>query len=227
MEKQITEEMKVQDEWYKEAKSMTLDKLPDFLNKLMNDYGHDYGTICHAFASGAIATVRAMDHSEHGGITGFQAGAIMWEFIRNWNYNHNKTGLKIIDFDKFLYPQYSDYFQKTISPEAWVAIQKEAAVQLKEADEAHEKYLKDMAQYKIDITEFALKHPDYSEMPERYQHLSCGTGAEWEEEENKVLSGFEFAPAKPYEHVYGNSVYKHWETIINGIVPFGYEVSAE
>ena len=224
---QITEEMKVQDEWYKEARDMTLDKLPEFLNRIMNDYSHDYGTICHAIAAGAIATTWAMDHSEQGGITGFQAGAVMWQFIRNWNYSHNKTGLKIIDFDKFLYPQYGDYFQKTISPETWAAIQKEAAAKTKEADEAHEKYLKDLAQYEIDIVEFALKYPDYIERPEHYQHLSYGTGEEWGKYEDKKSSGFEFAPREPYDPMPDSRVYHHWQSIINDVVPFGYKVVAE
>jgi len=57
--------------------------------------------------------------------------------------------------------------------------------------------------------------------------LSCGMGAEWDEEDKKVLNGFEFAPREPYDHAYGNPVYKHWETIISGIVPFGYKVSVE
>ena len=50
----------------------------------------------------------------------------MWDFILEWQYSDNKTGLKIIDFDNMLYPQYDYQFDKTISTEIWRAIQAEA-----------------------------------------------------------------------------------------------------
>lgn len=227
MKQVITEEMKVHEEWYKESETITLDKLPEFLNRLMNDYGHDYGTICHALAAGGIATMHAMNHHEQGGITGFQAGAIMWEFIRHWNYTHNKTGMKILDYDNFLYPQHKDNFDKTINLSIWNAIQKEAEAKIKEADEEHEKYIKDLEQYEIDMAAFVEKYPGYSKNPEKYEHLSYGTAAEWEKETEKVKNGFEFAPREPYDGPYGNSVYLHWHSIIKGIVPFGYKVIEE
>lgn len=135
--KSITEEMKVHEEWYKEAKNQTIESLPAFVNHLMNDYNHDYGTICHALTAGAIATMWAMNNHEQGGITGFQAGAIMWEFIRHWNYDHNKCGLKMVNYDNMLYPQYEDKFQKTITPDTWKALQKEAEAKLQESEGAH------------------------------------------------------------------------------------------
>lgn len=227
MKTNITEEMNIQKEWYEEARSMTLDKLPDFIKKLMNDYHHDYGTICHALAAGGIATMYAMDKGEQGGITGFQAGAIMWQFIRNWSYSHNKTGLRMIDYDNFLYPQYDYKFDKTIEKDTWQAIQKEAESKIREAKEAHEKYLKDLEQYKIDIAMFVERYPDYHERPEYYNHLSYGTGAEWEKEEEKKNSGFEFAPREPYDPSPDSRVYQHWRSIVVGKVPFGYRVVEE
>lgn len=122
-------------EWYEQAKGQTLETLPTFINHLMNDFEHDYGTICHAISAGSIATAWAMDRHEQGGITGFQAGAIMWEFVRHWTYSSNKTGLKIIDYDNFLYPQYSNQYQKVISKDTWKAIQKQAKELIEEADE--------------------------------------------------------------------------------------------
>lgn len=224
MKQQITEEMKIHEEWYKEAKGMTLDKLPDFLNHLMNDYDHDYGTVCHALAAGGMATMWAMDHHEQGGITGFQAGAVMWEFIKRWGYPCNKTALKIVNYDNFLYPQYEDMLDKIISADAWAEIQKEAAIKIKEANDEHEKYIKNREQYEKDIAIFIEKYPDYRNNPEKYEHIFGGTGAEWEREAEKVRNGFEFAPQKPYDGPYGNSIYTHWQSIVNGIVPFGYRV---
>lgn len=92
--KKITEEDKVHLEWYKQASKQTLETLPSFLKNLMEGYNHDYGTVCHALAAGAVATAWAMNAHDNGGITGFQAGAVMWEFIKGWNKSYNKTGLK-------------------------------------------------------------------------------------------------------------------------------------
>lgn len=124
----ITEKMKVHEEWYKEAENQTLETLPDFLKKLSENYEHDYGTTCHALGAAAVAAAYAMNESpaSYGGITGFQAGAVMWSFIRNWNYKSNKCGLKIFNYDNMLYPQYEDDFEKTIDKDVWKLIQEEA-----------------------------------------------------------------------------------------------------
>lgn len=135
--KDITEEMKVHEQWFTEAREMTMDELPAFLNRLMDDYGHDYGTVIHALTAGAVATCWAMNKHEQGGITGFQAGCLMWEFIRRWNKESNKCGLRLVDYDDFLYPQYEDRFNTTISPETWEAIQKEAQGKLDENSSAN------------------------------------------------------------------------------------------
>lgn len=136
MRQQITEEMGLQKEWYKEARTIKLDTLKPFIDRLMNEYEHDYGTICHALAAGSIATFCAMNSDEYqGGITGFQAGAIMWQIVRHLMYENNKCGLRLLDFDNFLYPQYEESFDKTISKETWEVIQKEASRQLEKATE--------------------------------------------------------------------------------------------
>jgi hypothetical protein len=129
MEKNILSEKTSQEiieSWYKEARGITLEKLSDFLKHLTEDYHHDYGTICHAHAAGGIAAMWAIDHSKQGGITGFQASIIMWLVIKQWHFSNNKTGLKIIDYDDILYPQYKERFEKTITKNTWEKIQQEA-----------------------------------------------------------------------------------------------------
>ena len=127
MEKtQIAEESGIQNDWYAEAKKMKMEELPAFLRKLTEDYCHDYGTICHAVAAGAIAAAYAVNNSDAGGITGFQASCIMWEFVRHWSKENNNCGLRLIDYDDMLYPQYDERFDKTITPSTWSAIQTEA-----------------------------------------------------------------------------------------------------
>jgi hypothetical protein len=221
---QISENMGVYNEWYDKASKITIDELPEFLNKLMNNYHHDYGTICHALAAGSIATAWAMNNNPKGGITGFQAGAVMWEFIRHWMYKNNKTGLRLLDYDNFLYPQYDNKFDKTIDQNTWKAIQKEAQEKISKTNNEYNQYLKSCEKYKIDIEEFVKKYPDYYERKKYYDKLTIGTGKEWEEEKIKEENGFEFAPREPFDPRPHKDVYRHWQSIVNGKVPFGYRV---
>lgn len=159
----ITEEMHLEKEWFANAKKQTLETLPAFMNHVLNDYCHDYGTICHAISACAIAAAWAADGSEQGGITGFQAGFVMWDFIRQWRYSSNKSGLKIIDYDNMLYPQYEYKFtNKEIPQSIWESLQKQAEELLREE--------------------------------------------------------------KPYAH---ETVIEHWQSIIDGNVPFGYTVKED
>ena len=218
----------IKKEWLRKARDATVETLPVFLKEITESYQHDYGTICHATAIAAIAAANAVNHSSAGGITGFQAGAVMWGFIKEWNYCGNKTGLRLFDYDDFLYPQYADKFQKVIPKKVWDSIRKEAQSNIKKADREYTQYLKDLKQYEIDISSFISKYPDYEERREHYDRLSIGTGEQWKAEEKKKASGFEFAPQKPYEPINRSSkVYQHWESILLGNVPFGYAVWGE
>lgn len=145
-------------EWEAQAKDMTLEKLPEFLNHLLNDYQHGYGTICHAIAIGSVAAALAMDKDEQGGITGFQGSAVMFEFMKKWDLGLRDVPFKLVNFENMLYPQYCDKFQKTITNKTWEYLQQKA---------------------KQNLDERGMVHPD---------------------------------------------VKKHWEEIVEGIVPFGYIV---
>ena len=135
----ITEEMHLEKEWFEQAREQKLETLPEFMNHILNDYCHSYGTICHAIAACALAAAWAANHSDQGGITGFQSGAVMWDFVRQWEYRNNKTSLRIIDYDKMLYPQYKDYFEgRTISQSTWETLQNAAKRLLNEIDTGEE-----------------------------------------------------------------------------------------
>ena len=136
--KPITEDMNLQDEWYKKAKSMKPEDLPEFFRHLTEDYHHDYGTVCHAMAAIGLAAMWAFNKSEgaRGGITGFQAGCVMWEVIRHMNYEDNKCGLRLLNMDDLLYPQYEHKFC-SISSDTWETVKKEAQKRLIERGTAH------------------------------------------------------------------------------------------
>jgi hypothetical protein len=151
----ITEEMNIHKEWYEEAEKQDITTLQSFIQHLINDYHHDYGTICHAITAAAIASAKTVNRSGQGGITGFQASCIMWEFITRWM--RFESPMKLLDYDHMLYPQYANDFH-SMSKDTWRWIQDEAKKRLTDSDYANE------------------------------------------------------------------TVKAHWQTIMNGIVPFGYEV---
>lgn len=133
MRKKIKEEDNIHKEWYDQANKQTLETLPEFLRMLSEDFEHDYGTICHAVTAASVAAAYALMSTPQGGITGFQAGAVMWEFIRYWSYKSNKSGLRIIDYDNLLYPQYVENFDKVITKNQWSKLQEQAKLNLEES----------------------------------------------------------------------------------------------
>ena len=91
----------------------SFDDLVSFLERVKDTCNTGYGTAPRAIAQAALATAWYL--SSEFGITGFQAGFTMWDFIRDWNYSTNECGMKIVDYDTMLYPQYAYKFEKTIS----------------------------------------------------------------------------------------------------------------
>lgn len=123
----ITEADNVHAQWFVDAKTQTLATLPEFLRHLSQDYAHDYGTICHALSAAAVAAATAMDKSETGGITGFQAGCVMWGFVAHWLGEVDKP-MRLMKYENLLYPQYATDFAKTVTPDTarWVKEQAKA-----------------------------------------------------------------------------------------------------
>jgi hypothetical protein len=92
-----------------------------------------YGESPRAIAQAALAV--AWQLAGEFGITGAQAGYVMFDFLRDWQYRSNKSGLKIVDYDKMLYPQYEHDFEKTIYKYTWEALQNSAKMLLEENKE--------------------------------------------------------------------------------------------
>lgn len=113
----------------------TFDDLVAFLKHVKDNCNCGYGEAPRAMAQAAVATAWYL--AREFGITGFQAGFVMWDFIREWEYRYNKCGLKIVDFDDMLYPQYDYKFEKRISLDTWAAIQNAAKENLEDETYAH------------------------------------------------------------------------------------------
>ena len=116
------------DALWTEAGKQTPESLPAFMAKLHTDYQHDYGTVCHAMAMAALGAAWAFDKGPQGGISGFQSGAVMWQFIRHWT--GQKGAMKLVQYDEMLYPQYDHKFAKVLEPHVWQDLQKSAREKL-------------------------------------------------------------------------------------------------
>lgn len=131
-----TNEFDARDELRAKRKNIkTFEDLTTFLKDVEENYNYDYGVAPRSMAQASVAVAWYL--ADKFGITGFQAGFVMWDFIRDWIKTSNKCGMKLVDYDDMLYPQYEDKFQKTISSDVWANIQKEAAKRLEDSSNAH------------------------------------------------------------------------------------------
>lgn len=130
-ENKVSDEMEMRDLLRDKRKKIeTLDDLIEFLTYVKNNCNYDYGVAPRSIAQASLAT--AWYFSNIFAITGVQAGFVMWDFIRDWKYQNNKLGLKIINYDNLLYPQYDDYFDKVISKDTYKKLQEVSQEKLNE-----------------------------------------------------------------------------------------------
>ena len=134
------DEAEVRKLWQAEAEEQTLETLPAFLKKL-SEIEHDYGSIVVAMGAAALGAIRALNRSPQGGITGFQAGCLMFEFIRGLNSEYRDAPLALLNFEWMLYPQYSPKFQKQFPKDVWEWVQNRAKAHLAESPDAHPEVL--------------------------------------------------------------------------------------
>ena len=134
-------EFEVKAQLEKERKDIkSFDDLVAFLQRVKDNCNTGYGTAPRAIAQAALATAWFL--SSDFGITGFQAGCVMWDFIRDWQYSHNECGMKIVDYDEMLYPQYDYHFEKTIRRDTFETLQEAAKKRLEESEYAHPDVIK-------------------------------------------------------------------------------------
>lgn len=144
--------------WNERARTITFAELPDFLDELRT-YTHDYSTCVYAMSAAAVASCRALNATL--GITGFQAGCVMWEFIKEF-MGYRDEPLRLVHYETMLYPQYERNYDRVISGDTWAWLQAQAKAKIEKA------------------------------------HDECQT-------------------------IHGD-VLGHWQSIVDGVVPFGYRV---
>lgn len=115
--------------------------LPQFIEQVMGtvadvmdkDMSRGYGAAPAAVAACAVAAAWAANsHEKAGGITGFQASFVMWEFIKRWM--RKEAPMMLVDYDLMLYPQYEYRFRKTLSKDTWEWLRSEAKRRLGSED---------------------------------------------------------------------------------------------
>ena len=112
--------------WQREAcECKSIADATAFATRLLRDYRHDYGTICHAIACGAAAMANGMNNEPEGGLTGFQAGFVWWGFFKLWMHAGDGP-MRMVDYSDLLYPQYEHKFRE-ISRDTWEWAQAKAA----------------------------------------------------------------------------------------------------
>lgn len=151
--KKITEKSGEHKRWYEQAEGMTMGDLPAFLKSLTEDYEHDYGTIVHAIAAGMCATMRAMNNTPQGGITGFQASCMKWAVLEN--AFHVQAPVRLLDYKKLLFPQYESDFN-SIGSDVWKSIQEMAQENLRKAKPAHPDVIKHWESIASGIVPFGM-----------------------------------------------------------------------
>lgn len=130
------DEFAMRDELREKRKNIkTFDELVEFLKDVEKNYGDGYGEAPRAIAQACLAVAWYL--ANRYGITGFQAGCVMWDFISDWMYSNNRCGMKIVDYDDMLYPQYSYKFGRTITTSTWNSIREEAKKRLEDSEYAH------------------------------------------------------------------------------------------
>lgn len=94
--------------WYRESKKeKTNEEIIEFNEEILNNYPHDYESICHAIAASTLTHLHNCLY--RCGATGAQANYTTWQIIRQM-FNI-ESGAKLINYDDMIYPQYDIEFE--------------------------------------------------------------------------------------------------------------------
>lgn len=123
-------EKEFKEQFYKKASEVKTPEELTTLLKEITEFNHDYGTIVYGCTAAMKAAMNVVNRSPQGGITGFQAGCMGWEMIKELMGTTPNAPLKLTDYHNMLYPQYADKFEKRISTATWEYLQLQAAENL-------------------------------------------------------------------------------------------------
>ena len=140
MEKKFND---IRDEWYKKAKNdiHTPEQLKEFADEIceyVNNSKEMYNDSSNGAAAISLAAMHMMAFIY--GMTSFQMGWVMWQLIDQMVIGEHDCGMKLVNYNDMLYPQYEDHFMKTLPKDVWERLQQKAKDDLKKDDAASEVY---------------------------------------------------------------------------------------
>lgn len=140
-------------QWMERAKSVSsMEDLTTFLTELI-EFKHDYNTIVEAVVAGMYATLKMLDRSKAGGLSGFQASALGLKLLAE--INDWRGPFRVIRYSDMLYPQYAYRFEKTIDASTWSWLREEA-VKLLHAQESRDGLEPVQAHWKSILEKFEI-----------------------------------------------------------------------
>lgn len=117
-----------QEGWYAEAYHMELERLPEFIRRMLLSKPDQEDGILHALVAGALATVAAMSKAYGKPMNAAIADKLMYRFVARWR---GIVGpIKILRFEQMLYPVFKQNFANTIGQGTWAWLQDTAARKL-------------------------------------------------------------------------------------------------
>jgi hypothetical protein len=118
--------------WFELAKNIkTKEEFDEFYSVLTN-LDHTYNS--HAEAMGAISLAAFELSASIFGATGFTASCALWRVIKGTGIFRSNVGLRMVNYDHMLYPQYKDDFEKVIKKDTYENLQSAAKSRLKKAE---------------------------------------------------------------------------------------------
>lgn len=120
----------IRDEWYEKAKTeiQTPEQLKAFAEEIsarIESSDEPYNDSSNGAAALALAAMN-MTACMYG-MTGFQMGWVMWQVIDQMLLSEHDCGMKLVNYNDMLYPQYEHRFGKTIDADTWGKLQEKAA----------------------------------------------------------------------------------------------------
>lgn len=130
----------MRDDWERRAKTEihSVDDLAKFANELVEhakslkdgaDFYNDTSSIASSLSLAATSMCSYLF-----GMTLFQMGYVLWTIIDKMFLDEHDVGMRLVNFNNMLYPQYEYRFEKTIDSETWNSIQKKAAELIENGD---------------------------------------------------------------------------------------------
>lgn len=131
----------------------TMEEFKALFDEAIND-ADDYGSIVLCCALMMNAAFSLVNSSPNGGITGFQAGCLMWEMVMKYGSFEKGEPLRIVNYNDLMYPQRVRRFN-TIPKDAWEQVVNNAKRVVKELEENNQghpevvAHMKEVAQGKV------------------------------------------------------------------------------